>query len=301
MGGYARIRGLAALGAVASCLWVAVAAAGEPGPPNPNWSALLPADPATPTRPQPHAVATCQRPSIRCVGRQVTRLRRLRNSLGCDHRGVFATTYLELTKMLRRTFRTDPELFRFPRYLYTQDALFANAYFRAVRGWRRGEQVAPAWRIAFEQARDGEITAAQEMLLGINAHVQNDMPFVVAALGVRTRGGASRKPDHDAVNEALNRAYPNVVREVRRRYDPSMSLTNSELTVADDVAGLEMARGWREGVWRNAERLLKAQTAGERRQVADQIQANAAAWAEGIAATQTPGIRARRDAYCRSR
>ncbi len=57
------------------------------------------------------------------------------------------------------------------------------------------------------------------MLLGINAHVQNDMPFVLAALGQRTRKGQSRKPDHDAFNASLNRAYPRVVAAVRNRFD----------------------------------------------------------------------------------
>ena len=42
------------------------------------------------------------------------------------------------------------------------------------------------------------------MLLGINAHVQNDMPFVLAQLGLRDRKGQSRKPDHDNFNEVLD-------------------------------------------------------------------------------------------------
>ena len=63
---------------------------------------------------------------------------------------------------------------------------------------------------------------------------------------------------------------------------------------ADDIAGLELARVWREVVWRNAERLLNARSDRQRERVAHQIHANAAAWARGIAAVQTPGIRASR-------
>ena len=78
-----------------------------------------------------------------------------------------------------------------------------------------------------------------------------------------------------------------------------MSLTNPGGPVtADDIAGLELARVWREIVWRNAERLLNARSDAQRARVAHQIHANAAMWARGIAAVQTPGIRARRDAYC---
>jgi hypothetical protein len=96
----------------------------------------------------------------------------------------------------------------------------------------------------------------------------------------------------------LNRAYEPVVEAIRRRYDPLIGVTNPGVLPADDIAGLEMVRGWRELVWRNAERLLSARTEIARQQIAKQIEANAAAWATGMAAVQVPGIRASRDSYC---
>jgi hypothetical protein len=137
------------------------------------------------------------------------------------------------------------------------------------------------------------------MLLGINAHVQNDMPFVLAALGERTRAAASRKPDHDKMNEILDAAYERVVRQIEDRFDPIVATTNARWTFADDYAGLEIVKEWREQVWRNAERLLAAQNDQERAQVADQIHQYAAGWARMIAnPIQVPGYRAQRDAYC---
>ena len=127
-----------------------------------------------------------------------------------------------------------------------------------MRRWDQGRAVPEAWRIAFETAETGEVTAAQDMLLGINAHVQNDMPFVLAALGLRDRAGLARKPDHDLTNDVLASAYEDVVAAVRERYDPGMGLTNPPGVPADDVAGLEIVRQWRENVWRNAERLVNA-------------------------------------------
>jgi hypothetical protein len=136
------------------------------------------------------------------------------------------------------------------------------------------------------------------MLLGINAHVQNDMPFVLASLGLRTRDGRSRKPDHDFTNGTLNRGYERVVEAVRKRYDPAMDLTNPPLIPLDDLAGLELTRTWREIVWRNAERLLNARTRAERTQVALSIEEYAATSARLIAAGGLPGYGAERDAYC---
>ena len=267
--------------------------------PNLAWTELLPPLPSS-TQPQPGPVPNCGTPTLRCIDVEIQRLKRLRDRLGCDHRGVFATTYLVLTQTLKRALVDDPDLFRDPRYLFTEDALFANVYFDTFDAWSAGEPVAAAWRIAFETARSGNVNAAQDMLLGINAHVQNDMPFVLASLGLRTPSGQSRKPDHDAMNQVLNRAYAPVVHAVARRYDDRVTLTNSDLTPVDDLGGLEMVRSWREGVWRNAERLLNARSAAERRWIALQIEAKAGAWARLLSAPEEPGYRAQRDAYCRS-
>jgi len=281
-------------------LLIGASARGSEHPANVHWEQFLPALPSS-TEIQPRSVPNCRRASVRCIDVEIERLRARRDKWGCDHRAVFATTYLELTKTLRRVLRERPHFLRYPKYLYTEDALFANVYFNAIRDARRGKPVAEAWQIAFDAAASKDLNAAQDMLLGINAHVQNDMPFVLAALGLRTRNGASRKVDHDAINEVLDRSYENVVHAVRDRFDPQVGLTNGDSTPLDDVAGLELVKGWRELVWRNAERLLNAEDEAGRQQVADQIKSNAANWARGFAAVEQNGYRETRDAYCRDK
>ena len=267
--------------------------------PNLGWTALLPPIP-TAKNPQPGPVSTCPEPRPSCIRTQIRRLRDARDRWGCDHRAVFATTYLTLTKQLFEDVKSGRVARRFidPEYLYTEDALFANVYFRAAKAYKRGEEVADAWQIAFDTAKRDDTGAVQDMLLGINAHVQNDMPFVLAALGLKTPGGKSRKPDHDEANETLNRSYEDVIREVRERFDEAIGLTNPAGLPADDLLGLELVRTWRENVWRNAEKLLNADGRRERRKVAKQIEANAAATAKLIAAGGIPGYGATRDAYC---
>lgn len=304
MGTRSKIAGMVALATLAAGLAAgapATAQGTEEEVPGVPWTSVLP--PLTgPNAQRPHPVANCREPSPRCVRDVIERLRERRDRWGCDHRAVFATTYMELTQQIMRDIRSGfvERNFDRPRYLYLEDALFANVYFRTIRAWRRGEEVAGAWRVAFEAAAAGDKFGAQDMLLGINAHVQNDMPFVLASLGLQTRNGRSRKPDHDAANGALNRAYDQVVAAVRRRYDESLDLTNPTQVPFDDVAGLEMVRGWRELVWRNAERLVAAETRAERRQVAEQIESYAESQANLMAATSAPGYGATRDAYCAS-
>ena len=293
-----RFRLLGCLGAVfALSLAAAVPAGASSHPANVQWESYLPALPS-PNKPQPHSVPFCKHSSKKCIDTEVRRLRKAQKGFRCDHRGVFSTTYLELTKRLRSTLRAQPHYFRYSRYLYTEDALFADVYFNTLKRYSSGRSVPPAWQIALDTSRSGEVNGGQDMLLGINAHVQNDMPFVVAALGLRTKKGVTRKPDHDKVNLILDEAYQQVVDAIGRRYDSLVFLTNASWNPIDDIGGLEMVKGWREGVWRNAERLVNAKSDAERRLVTDQIQQNAATWARLMAAPQTPGYRAQRDAYC---
>jgi hypothetical protein len=240
---------------------------------------------------------------MRCVDATIAKMRKLRAQLGCDHRAVFDTTYLLLTQQMRGTVRRHPHYFHDTRWLIYEDTVFANFYFRAINAYAHHKPVPQAWQIAFDTARTGDANGGQDMLLGINAHVQRDMPFVLATVGIRTKKGATRKPDHDVVNQILSDAYEPIVDAIAKRYDPFVSTTNASWDPADDVAGLEMVKGWREGVWRNAERLLDAKTKAERQQVTDSIETNAATWANLIAAQGNggpPGYRAQRDSYCRS-
>ena len=288
---------LTAAAALGAC---AAPASASDHPANVQWETFLPAMPVS-ARVQPHSVPFCREARMRCVDTEIRRLRKAQRQFGCDHRGVFATTYLELTRTLRRELRKNHKLFRWPKYLYTEDALFADVYFNSLKADRGGKPVPPAWRIAFDTAKSGEVNAAQDMLLGINAHVQNDMPFVLASLGLRTAKGETRKPDHDVMNKVLDVAYESVVHAIARRFDPFVSTTNADWNPFDDVGGLEMVKGWREQVWRNAERLLNAKSDAERAQISGQIQQYAAGWARMMAAPQTPGARAKRDAYCTAR
>lgn len=276
---------------------VLVPAGSAQPPPGAAYNEYLPALPS-PAQTKPNRVAHCKRAKMKCVRVQIRRMKALQARLGCDHKAVFTTTYLELTKTLRDMLVADQDLLQWPRFFFREDALFANVYFRSVRHWEQGREVPEAWRIAFEIAEQGEVTGAQDMLLGINAHVQNDMPFVLAQLGLRDRKGAARKPDHDKTNAALAAGYERVVGQVGARYDSSISLTNPDWLFIEDIGGLELVRQWREQVWRNAERLVNAKSDAERAQVAEEIQAYAAGWAQSIASTPAPGYRATRDAYC---
>ena len=85
-----------------------------------------------------------------------------------------------------------------------------------------------------------------------------------------------------------------------RRYDPHVARPTHP-DPRDDVLGLEMVKGWREIVWRNAERLPNATGRRRAQAISEQIKTNAADWARGMAAVEQGGYRETRDAYCRAK
>ncbi|MGI8558519.1 MAG: DUF5995 family protein [Solirubrobacteraceae bacterium] len=270
-------------------------------PPVVPWETLLPALP-TASSPQPGPVPGCTTPTIACIDYELSRMDALRAQFGCDHRGVFASTYELLTKSLHATLQTNANTFSDPSWVISEDATFANMYFATIDRYARGEPVPEAWQIALDTARSGDANGLQDMLLGINAHVQRDMPYMLASVGLRAADGTSHKPDHDRFNAILNQAYQSVVDTLAARYDPAIDLMspgfNPLLGLVGNISGDQLVQAWRENVWRNAEALLNARTTGDRAAVEALIEFNAATTARLIAAPQLPLYRPRRDAYC---
>ena len=261
------------------------------------WTDMLPALP-TASNPQPGPVPNCRVATVRCVERAARRMRRMADGFRCDHRGIFPTTYFHVTRLIAKKIREQPEFFDDNEYLIYEAQVFANYFYRAYRRQARGLPIPPAWQVAFDAWESSDVNAVQDMMLGINAHVQRDMPFVLAELGLRKPDGSSRKPDHDLENRILAEAFQPILDEIGARYDDMATTIDSDPSPVDDIIGLQLTRTWREGVWRNAERLLNARNQVEWDQVAWSIELNAEQWARHIALVEIPGYRTRRDAHC---
>jgi hypothetical protein len=257
------------------------------------WPNLLPGVP-TRTNPQPKPVPGCAKYTLKCSQDNVAKLARIEQQLGCDHRAVFAATYRFTTQTVIADMKRHRPRFADPKWILAIDALFHDYYYDALAG----KSVPQAWRIAFGVASSGDANATKDMLLGVNAHVQRDLPYVLATVGLHTPSGASRKRDWDNFQIVLNDAYNPIVDFVSGHYDPSLRVTNPG-TVIDGAAGQALFQVWREKAFRNAERLLNARTAAARRSVERSIETTATATAKLIEAVPDPfGYRPVRDAYC---
>jgi hypothetical protein len=290
---------VAALAALVVVFGIPVGAAADDAP-FVGWTALLP---ALSLPYDPGNVDDCIAGRSQCVDKTIREMTRRLDALAstCDHNAIFSLTYLRVTQEYRRTI--DTPFFDDTPFVNHEDTIFAHYYFSAFDAWSAGEvaDVPPAWRIAFDAARDHEVTATGDLLLGINAHVQRDLPLVLASIGLVRPDGTSRKPDHDRVDIILNRVQDDIIAEIARRFDPTVDDTNLP-TGIDDAALFQTLAGWREQAWRNAEALAAAPTPAARDLVVQQIESYAANQAQAIvASTRYPPIlggSAARDAYC---
>jgi hypothetical protein len=267
----------------------------------PNWPEQLPPRSDTPSSTVSLGWDRCPRGRISCP-RQVIREMTARwrpIDASCDHRAVFALTYLRTTEEFLRTVESDPGFFGDPAWVNHLDAVFAEQYFRAYDGWAEGHSVPAAWRIAFETAASSDEQGTGDLLLGMNAHINRDLPFALAHVGLVQSSGGSRKPDHDRVNEFLDRVIDPLQLELAHLYDPLFGYTDGEPSPLDEIGALAAVRGFRENAWRNAERLVAARNEAERALVAQSIEAEAEATARMIQASGTlPGYGPTRDAHC---
>ena len=267
-------------------------------PPHLAWTDLLP---GLTTEYLPSSENDCTAGRTRCVDAIIREMRRRFDPLatGCDHDSIFALAYLRTTEEYRRT-TEDPTFFEDTAFVNHEAAVFAAYYFRAFDAWHAGEAVPPAWAIAFQAAADHAVTASGNLSLGISAHIQRDLPFALAGIGLVKPDGTSRKTDHDRVNELLNRVTDDLYAEIARRFDPTID--DGELPgEVDNAAVFQIIPAWRETAWRNAERLVTAVTPEARAQVAESIEAYAASQAEAIRQAMAYGpldSSAARDAYC---
>ncbi len=269
-----------------------------PGPVDPVISALPPA-------PVPYSAyrgRTCRSGSPKCIVRVIrTMKQRLRPlAAACDHDAIFSLAYLRVTQNVKAA--ADSGYFADRRWLTRLDAVFAGMYFRTLDDWNAGRrsQVPRAWRIALAASDDRSLTGLGDFMINMNAHINNDFPHALAAVGLTDRRGRSHKPDHNAYNQRLDSLYAPVFKEEARRFDPTFDDLDAG-PLDETGAGLVM-RGWREMVWRHAEHLVTARTPHQKRLAEQMIEEYAASQALMIKAMFTSPDHSRaRDAYCTGR
>jgi hypothetical protein len=264
-----------------------------------SWSNLLP---SLTSGYDPTSENECVAGKISCVDKAIKEMRRRFEPLAkaCDHNAVFGLAYLRTTQTYRWAAAT-PGFFEDPQFVNHEDIVFASYYFDAYDNWASGSGPVPkAWQIAFDAARNKKVSGSGNVFLGMGAHVNRDLPYVLAGIGLVKPDGTSRKADHDKVNEFLNAVTNPLLAEVAARFDAGANSAAGPALLGYSTT-FQMLASWREAAWRNAERLVNAPDAAARAQVERSIEDYAAGINAVLAAGTGYGLfqsSAARDAHC---
>jgi uncharacterized protein DUF5995 len=266
-----------------------------------DWPSLLP---GLVDEYQPSSANDCVAGRPHCLDATIREMERRFRSLGpaCDHNAVFALAYLRTTQTYRWA-RDQSGYFADTAWVNHEDAVFAKYYFAAYDNWAAGARgdVPQAWLIAFDAAAARQVNGSGDLLLGMNAHVNRDLPITLAAIGMATPDGQSRKPDHNKVNQFLNTVLQPLLEELATRFDSSILHIQTPYGVG--YTGLfQTLAVWREQAWRNGELLANATTPEARAVALQEIETYAATQALTIktANSYVPPLTnsTSRDAYC---
>jgi hypothetical protein len=264
------------------------------------WRMLANTEPAVAN---PVSSNACGAGSPACIAAVVTEMTRRLEILAarCSHEAPFALMYLRVTQGVGTQ---GVARFNNTEFLNHLDAVFANLYFTAYDNWEDGRtQLVPeAWRIAFEAADRGTVSALGDMLLGMNAHISRDLPFALARTGLRRPDGQSGEADFNRVNGLLGSVTPQLLAEEAERFDPTVTSTAVPAIQLDPSSLQQLLGAWRSESWQNAERLLAAHTPRQRAQVERTIELGAAGRARLIASLTSNLVigpdAAQRNRYC---
>ena len=130
-----------------------------------------------------------------------------------DRQGWFTALYRQTTRAVRAQVAAGAfdDASRMNRFVER----FAARYMGPLRAFGAGEPVPRSWRVAFDAAGDRGTVIYQNLLLGINAHVNLDLAVVAA----ETCPGDEITSLHDdfmRVNAILGALMPNVRKSIGR-------------------------------------------------------------------------------------
>jgi hypothetical protein len=189
-----------------------------------------------------------------------------------DGRRVFLRGYtLMYANMLDAL---DQGRFHDPAYIRWLLRRFAEHYFEALEAFDNGNGDVPAvWKCTFDMAIGSTTTVAEDLLLGLNAHINHDLPLTLREnlsaewLLLSLAERASKHDDYLSVNAVIAETTAAFQKEVVERYSHALRTIDPLIAPVLRTVEWEMDRiitAWRESVWIHTIRLLDAPATDER-------------------------------------
>jgi hypothetical protein len=158
----------------------------------------------------------------------------------------FNFLYLRVTQAVNNAAANS--MFRDPLWINSLDVLFANLYFAAVSAAQtEGARIPPAWQPLFESRFQSGIAKLQYALVGMNAHINRDLPVALTQLAVDVEGYPSSSTDRYQDYLFVNGLPANVEEQVKGVFVDELS---SNASLADRIANWNIEQA-RSAAWKN--------------------------------------------------
>lgn len=207
-----------------------------------KWILLFPPRPRLLSTPQPTTIDGVVRVLDEIIDECVREESRL---------GYFAALYRRVTVGVRR--RVENGTYADGPRMEQLDVCFAQRYIDAYFQYRRDERPTEAWAYTFEAGQDEQPIVLQHLLLGMNAHINLDLPIASARI-LDEHDPTELEADFHAVNNLLGTLIDEIQDEI--------STAGTWMKVVDVLGGpvdealcsVFLSRA-RSGAWRRAQKL----------------------------------------------
>ena len=193
----------------------------------------------------------------------VERMRACERTLAADQEALraFLATYLRTTLAVGTA--VDDGLFEDAAWVARWDVAFADLYLDALDAHLRGERPPRPWRLAFDAPLG--VHPLLRVLLGINAHVNYDLPQALLAVISADDFSdpalmARRRRDHERIDKVL--ASRVAAEDDELATTATRTLVDRVLQPFNRLASKRFLREARIKVWHNTEELHRARLAG---------------------------------------
>ena len=179
------------------------------------------------------------------------------DSINTNNRmGYFAALYYKVTAAVRDgiakgQFQDGARMEKF-------DVTFANRYLDALAAWKANQPISGSWRVAFEATKSSSALVLQQLLLGMNAHINLDLGIAAAEVSGGQMDGV--QGDFDAINTIISALTYQVVNDIDRM-SPLLSLLGLHYNNQTSILIQFSIDNARDGAWCFAEELVKKQGA----------------------------------------
>lgn len=183
-----------------------------------------------------------------------------------DPRRFFHCTYSRTTRAVRDEILRGG--FVDNSWVERWDVVFAGLYLRAFEQYEATGAAVGPWQVAFERAQDTSLPPLRHVLLGMNAHINYDLPQALCAVITSVEFDdavlvATRGEDHKHIDTVLAARVAAEDEELKKLELPGQrTLLDKMLTPFNRLGTKKFLREARTKVWANARTLDRARRRG---------------------------------------